>query len=152
LLRIHPGDEGADDGEVTACGAGAGRNNSDGQITTDTELVSIKPDATGPFTLTFKNGSGTKSVTADHVLLAPPFSILRDVDYRRAGFEPRKLTAIEELGMGTNSKLHVGSPESRRSGKATATSAASTRRRTSRATCREPSRRASVPPARSWAT
>jgi monoamine oxidase len=80
-----------------------------GQITTGAELVAIKRNAIGTFTLTFKQGSGTTAVTADHVVLALPFSILSSsVDYRRAGFEPLKVTAIEELGMGTNSKLHVG--------------------------------------------
>src|SRR5207237_802762 len=77
------------------------------QITTGSELVAIKRNAAGTFTLTFEQGSGTTAVTADHVVLAIPFSILRSVDYRKAGFEPRKDTAIQELGMGTNSKLHV---------------------------------------------
>ena len=40
-------------------------------------------------------------------MLALPFSILRGVDYSKAGFSPLKDTAIQELGMGTNSKLHV---------------------------------------------
>jgi monoamine oxidase len=80
-----------------------------GQITTGAELVAIKRNTTGTFALTFDQGSGTTSVTADHVVLALPFSILRSsVDYKKAGFEPLKVTAIKELGMGTNSKLHVG--------------------------------------------
>jgi monoamine oxidase len=29
------------------------------------------------------------------------------VDWKKAGFDSRKATAIRELGMGTNSKLHV---------------------------------------------
>ena len=61
-----------------------------------------------PFTLTFAQQSGTKTVTADKVVLALPFSILRSsVDLSKAGFEPLKLIAIREQGMGTNSKLHV---------------------------------------------
>ena len=48
------------------------------------------------------------TVVADKVVLALPFSILRSsVDYSRAGFKQRKAVAIEELGMGTNAKLHV---------------------------------------------
>lgn len=79
-----------------------------GQIATGTELVAVKLNAGGTYTLTFKKGSGTTSVTADHVVLALPFSILRrSVDLSKAGFEPRKLTAINEQGMGTNSKLHA---------------------------------------------
>ena len=47
-------------------------------------------------------------MTADKVVLALPFSILRSsVDLTKAGFEPLKLIAIREQGMGTNSKLHV---------------------------------------------
>ena len=79
-----------------------------GQIASGTELVAVKLSAGGTYTLTFKKGSGTTSVTADHVVLALPFSILRrSVDVSKAGFEPRKLTAINEQGMGTNSKLHA---------------------------------------------
>jgi monoamine oxidase len=77
------------------------------QITTGTELVAVRQSSGGSYTLTFKAGSGTTTVSADQVVLAIPFSILRSVDYKRANFEPRKDTAIQELGMGTNSKLHV---------------------------------------------
>jgi monoamine oxidase len=41
------------------------------------------------------------------VVLALPFSVLKSVDHKRAGFKPLKLTAIKELGMGTNAKLHA---------------------------------------------
>jgi monoamine oxidase len=79
-----------------------------GQITTDSELVAVKRNPAGSYTLTFRQGSATKSVTADKVVLALPFSILRSsVDLSKAGFEPLKLIAIREQGMGTNSKLHV---------------------------------------------
>lgn len=79
-----------------------------GQITTGSELVAVRRNASGSFTLTFAQSSGTKTVTADKVVLALPFSILRSsVDLSRAGFEPLKLVAIREQGMGTNAKLHV---------------------------------------------
>ncbi len=79
-----------------------------GQIATGAELVAVKLNAGGTYALTFRRGSGTTSVTADHVVLALPFSIVRrSVDVSKAGFEPRKLTAINEQGMGTNSKLLV---------------------------------------------
>jgi monoamine oxidase len=78
------------------------------RIETGSELVALKRNVDGSSTLTFRHGSGTKTVTADEVVLTVPFSVLRDsVDLSRAGFEPLKLTAIRELGMGTNSKLHV---------------------------------------------
>jgi monoamine oxidase len=78
-----------------------------GQIRTGSELVAIRRNSDGSYRLTFSSGGSTSTVTADRVVLALPFSILRDVDYGKAGFSQVKKTAIEELGMGTNSKLHV---------------------------------------------
>jgi monoamine oxidase len=78
-----------------------------GQITMGSELVAIKRNADGTFRLTFHSGHSTSTVTADRVVLALPFSMLRSVDYSQAGFSAVKNTAIQELGMGTNSKLHL---------------------------------------------
>jgi len=55
--------------------------------------------------LTFFTSNGVVEVTYDHVILALPFSTLRRVDYRQAGFDTLKQTAIEQLGYGTISKL-----------------------------------------------
>jgi monoamine oxidase len=74
-----------------------------GQITIDKPLTAIKLNSTGTYTLSF----GGSTAAYDHVVLALPFSLLRSVNYSKAGFEPLKVTAIEELPMGTNSKLHV---------------------------------------------
>src|SRR3954463_8790489 len=80
-----------------------------GQITMGSQLVALKPGAAaGTWTGSLRQGSSNTDVAAEHVVLALPFSILRSaVDLKRAGFPARKLTAINELGMGTNSKLHV---------------------------------------------
>src|SRR5215213_3992781 len=80
-----------------------------GQIKLDSRLVAIRTGtATGTWTLTFVEGGVTKESTADRVVLALPFSILRSsVDLTKAGFPSRKMTAIKEMGMGTNSKLHL---------------------------------------------
>jgi monoamine oxidase len=79
-----------------------------GQVKLGHELRAVKQNSNGTFTLTFKNGSAAIDVTADKVILALPFAILRDsVDYKRAGFSDLKKTAITEMGMGTNSKLHI---------------------------------------------
>jgi monoamine oxidase len=78
-----------------------------GQITTGSALTSVKRNTGGTYTLSFQSGGGTSTVTADQVVLALPFSILRTLDYSKAGFSKVKTTAIEQLGMGTNSKLHV---------------------------------------------
>jgi monoamine oxidase len=77
------------------------------QISLGTALTAIKQNATGSFTLTFSTGSGSLTVTVDRVVLALPFTLLRSVNFSRAGFEPLKVTAINESSMGTNSKLHV---------------------------------------------
>jgi monoamine oxidase len=79
-----------------------------GQISTGSELVSVKRTATGGYTLGLRQGNATRTVAADVVVFALPFSILRSsVDLSKSGFSTRKLQAIAELGMGTNSKLHV---------------------------------------------
>ena len=79
-----------------------------GQITTGSELVSVKRTPGDRYELTFRQGPKSVPVTADKVVLALPFSILRhSVDLSQAGFSARKRQAIEELGMGTNSKLQL---------------------------------------------
>ena len=77
------------------------------QITTNTPLTAIKLNNDGTYTLTFANGSGSITRVADQVVLALPFSLLRSVDFSKAGFNQVKTWAINELGMGTNSKVHV---------------------------------------------
>jgi monoamine oxidase len=77
-----------------------------GQVKLGQELIAIKRNTNGSYTLTFKSGRTLRDVTADKVILALPFSIMRSsVDYKRAGFSTLKKTAITEQGMGTNSKL-----------------------------------------------
>jgi monoamine oxidase len=81
-------------------------------------LRSLAREADGRVALDFETADGPKSVRAEHVILALPFSVLRGLDYQRAGFDPLKRRAIEELGMGRNSKLHIqlGSRSWRRPG------------------------------------
>ena len=50
---------------------------------------------------------GHRQVVADLVILTLPFTTLRDVDYAGAGFSPHKQAAIEQLGMGDDSKVLV---------------------------------------------
>jgi monoamine oxidase len=79
-----------------------------GQITMESELVAIERKSNGKYALSFKEGGPTKTVTADRVILALPFSIMRSsVDFSKAGFKNLKKIAIREQGMGTNSKLMV---------------------------------------------
>ncbi|MCU1676526.1 MAG: amine oxidase [Frankiales bacterium] len=75
-----------------------------GQIITGTALTAIAKAADGTYKLSWSTG---KATVADQVVLALPFSLLRSVDYSKAGFNAVKKTAITSLSMGTNSKLHV---------------------------------------------
>jgi len=77
------------------------------QFSLGTPLTAIKLNSDSSYTLTFANGSGSSTKIVDHVVLALPFSLLRSVDFSKAGFNQVKTWAINELGMGTNSKLHL---------------------------------------------
>jgi len=71
-------------------------------------MTSIKTNADGTITMAFDTGSGSSTtVTADHVVLCMSFAVLRTLDYRRAGFDSLKQTAITQLGAGINAKLNV---------------------------------------------
>jgi monoamine oxidase len=79
-----------------------------GQITRSSGLVAIELRPDGAYSLSFRQGASTVTKVADKVVLALPFSILgTSVDISKAGFSELKRTAIAELGMGTNSKLHA---------------------------------------------
>jgi monoamine oxidase len=79
-----------------------------GQITLGSALVAIRRRSDGSYSLSFEQGGAARDVVADKVVLALPFSILRSsVNTAKAGFSALKRTAIAELGMGTNSKLHL---------------------------------------------
>jgi monoamine oxidase len=78
-----------------------------GSVQTGTALTTISKNADGSYALGFRRGATKFTVTADRVILALPFSILRNLDFNAAGFSGVKVTAIQQLGYGTNSKLHV---------------------------------------------
>ena len=79
----------------------------EGQIETDAALSAIVRDSDGRYTLTFGSGRSKRSVTAEQVVLALPFSKLREVDYAKAGFVEPKTFAIEEMPIGANAKVHL---------------------------------------------
>ncbi|GAC1479908.1 MAG: hypothetical protein PVSMB9_04080 [Candidatus Dormibacteria bacterium] len=78
-----------------------------GSIKLNTSLTSISRNSDGTYALTFSTGEAPLKVTADRVIMAIPFSILRNLTYKNAGFNQVKTTAIQQLGYGTNSKLHL---------------------------------------------
>ena len=76
-----------------------------GTIRTGHQLIALRDNGNGTYRLTFQVGAGTTDVTADHVVLALPFTTLRQVDLSRANLSPLKMRAIRELPLGTNAKV-----------------------------------------------
>jgi monoamine oxidase len=70
-------------------------------------LVAMRENADLTSTLSFDTGASTVEITADLVVLALPFSTLRDVDLSRSGLSSTKQTVIQTLGMGSNAKIHL---------------------------------------------
>lgn len=71
------------------------------QVLMDMKLLSIK-NLGNSYDLIFENG---KTFKADIVVLAIPFTILRNIDLQIEGISPEKLKCINELGYGQNNKL-----------------------------------------------
>jgi monoamine oxidase len=83
-----------------------------GSVQLNTAFTGIVFNADGTYTLSFNGPSGRSTKVADRVIMAIPFSVLRTIlnnnkAYTQAGFDSRKQTAIQQLGYGTNSKLHL---------------------------------------------
>jgi monoamine oxidase len=77
------------------------------QIELEARLTALMENSDGSYTLTFERGSSTFDVGAAHVVLALPFTMLREVDTNVELSAP-KAKAIAELGYGTNAKLMCG--------------------------------------------
>jgi monoamine oxidase len=78
-----------------------------GQLELEHRLVALEGLSDGRYLLTFSSPAGTRDVKADHVVLALPFTVLRQVELN-VELPEVKRKAIAELGYGTNSKLMVG--------------------------------------------
>ncbi|GAC1578476.1 MAG: hypothetical protein NVS3B7_12110 [Candidatus Elarobacter sp.] len=70
-------------------------------------LRSIAKRSGGTYELRFNTPNGESRQPFDRVVLALPFSVLRSLDYAGAGFDARKTKAIDELGYGYHTKLHL---------------------------------------------
>jgi monoamine oxidase len=70
-------------------------------------LLRIERTPAGRSKLTFARGGGTVEVAADLVVLAIPFAVLRGLDFRDAGFDARKVLAIDALGRAHNGKTQI---------------------------------------------
>jgi monoamine oxidase len=76
-------------------------------VLTGYRLLKVQETAGRRYCLTFDYGRGTTAVTADYVVLAIPFAVLRHLDLDEAGFDRLKRRAIDELGRGHNGKLQL---------------------------------------------
>ena len=78
-----------------------------GRIETGARLEAMAAKSDGSYVLTLRRGASTFEVGAEHVVLALPFTLLRDVRLDLS-LPAVKRQAIAELGYGTNAKLMVG--------------------------------------------
>jgi monoamine oxidase len=80
-----------------------------GRIELEIQLVRMRTTPAGRLELTFRRGGTTLTRVHDVVVLAIPFTTLRDVELdANLGLPPAKLDAIRLLGYGTNAKMMVG--------------------------------------------
>lgn len=78
------------------------------RLHTATPLVAIRRMSDGRLRLTFAQASGLFDRVYDRVILTIPFSVMRvAVDFRRAGFRPLKVQAINTLLMGVSCKTQL---------------------------------------------
>jgi len=78
-----------------------------GTVELGSPLVAVRRNGDATTALTFQEDGGSPTdVTADIVIMTAPFTALRAVDLEKAEWSELKRKTIDELGMGTNSKLH----------------------------------------------
>ena len=70
-------------------------------------LVGLRERGNGRYTCTFDVGHGTREVRADHVVLALPFTRLREVALPGIELPPAQLHAIRREPLGSNSKIQL---------------------------------------------
>jgi monoamine oxidase len=78
-----------------------------GSIRFGYRLQGLRRGARGSYELRFDRAGATEAVTVDRVVLAIPFIALRALDYSGANFDSAKINAIENLGYGYHTKLHL---------------------------------------------
>jgi monoamine oxidase len=78
-----------------------------GSIKLNQRMQAIVANRDGTVSLTLVTPAGTVTQTFDRVILTLPFAVLRTLDYRRAGFDELKVTAITQMGTGRNDKLQL---------------------------------------------
>jgi monoamine oxidase len=85
----------------------------EGAIRLGHRLIALRENSDKSYTCTFRRGHGSVEFKADHVVIAIPFSTLREVDLERVHISALKQRAIETLQLGNNAKIQIqvaGSP------------------------------------------
>jgi monoamine oxidase len=78
-----------------------------GTVRVGERLVAVRARGHGGHTVTLHHGHGTREVTADHVVLALPFTTLREVDLRHVDIPARHRLAIDTEPLGSNAKMFL---------------------------------------------
>jgi monoamine oxidase len=78
-----------------------------GSVRLGEKLVALRSRGHGRYTLTLHKGAGTREVRADHVVLALPFTTLRDVELHHAGIPELHRRAIQHEPLGSNAKMFL---------------------------------------------
>ena len=80
-----------------------------GQVAYGSRLARVRRLSDGRIELTFQTGTRTSIKSHDLVVLAIPFTVLREVELDASLAIPaNQLAAIQELGYGTNAKMMLG--------------------------------------------
>jgi monoamine oxidase len=78
-----------------------------GTVRLGERLVALCPRGSGRYTVTLAAGHHTHDITADHVVLALPFTRLREVDLHGITLPARQRDAIRREPLGSNSKIQL---------------------------------------------
>ena len=78
-----------------------------GSVLFDRRLLALRKLANGTYELRFESAGAIERVYADRVVLTIPFIALRGLDFSGAGFDSAKINAINNLGYGYHTKLHL---------------------------------------------
>jgi monoamine oxidase len=79
----------------------------DGTVRLGERLVALRGRGHGRYACTFSGSSGTREIHADHVVLALPFTRLREVELHGIDLPPPQLRAIRHEPLGSNSKIQL---------------------------------------------
>jgi monoamine oxidase len=78
------------------------------QINLGVQLVAVAQNSDGRIALTLNSAGSITTAVFDHVVLALPFSLLRNVDMSKVTMSAVKSKCIQTLGYGTGAKLMTG--------------------------------------------